>query len=594
MTRRGGRPRPATRDSVSPRRVTVMFVATVLACLLLLARMVDLQVLRGAALERLALRQQLESVQIPGRRGLIVDRMGRPLAMNVPVDSVYAVPRAIEDPDAFARRVAPVLGLTATDVRKRLGRGGPYFAWLARRLPVTVAPALAALHLGNAVGIVPETRRAYPNGALAGSVIGFVGVDDVGLAGLELAYDRMLRGASGLGTADRDAIGRELVQTLRIVTPPRDGDTLVLTLDEVVQHIAERELSREIRQVHAWDGVAIVMNPETGAILALAAVPSFDPGHYETAAPALWKNRAVADLYEPGSTFKLILAAAAIASGAVSPSDRFRDPGQIRLAGVTIHDAERSEHFDALSLSDIVKYSSNVGAAQVATRIGKRTYNAYIRQFGFGRPTGIDLPGEAAGIIRPLREWRGPTLQNIGFGQGISVTPIQLLVAAASMATRGMEVRPHLVAVVRDAGDHVVATPDDTAPHRVIAPAVAAQVLDMMRQVVAGGTGVKAQIPGYTVAGKTGTAQRPSPAGGYEPSAYVASFVGVVPASNPALAILVVVDRPHGVYYGGDVAAPVFREIARQTLWYLHVPPVHPDAMAAAPALNPAPATGGH
>jgi len=578
MTRRSGRPRPVARDGVSPRRITFVFVVCILACLLLIGRMVDLQVVRGAALGRLALDQQLESMQIPAQRGLIVDRIGRPLAMDVAADSVYAVPRAIEDPDVFAARVAPVLGLSTKVVRDRLKSGGPYFAWLGRRFPVTVAPALAALHLGNAVGIVPEARRAYPNGTLAGSVIGFVGVDDAGLAGLELTYDRFLRGTDGVGTADRDAIGRELVQTLRIVTPPRDGDTLVLTVDEVIQHVAERELQREIDQVGASDGVAIVMNPQTGAILALVALPSFDPGHYQTAPAALWKNRAVADVYEPGSTFKLVLAAAAVASHAISPDDRFRDPGQIRINGATIHDAERSEHFDALSLGDIVKYSSNVGAAQVATRVGKATFDAYIRQFGFGRATGIDLPGEASGIIRPLREWLGPTLQNIGFGQGISVTAIQLLVAASSLATGGMEVRPHLVAVIRDGAGHVVATPDDAAPHRVISPGVAGQVLAMMRQVVVGGTGVKAQIPGYTVAGKTGTAQAPDPAGGYKPGAYVASFVGVVPADNPVLAILVVVDRPHGVYYGGDVAAPVFREIARQALWYLRVPPASPVA----------------
>jgi len=590
MTPRSGRPRPAARDGVSAWRVTAVFVVWAFACLCLLGRMVDVQVIRGGALQRLALRQQLESVQIPGRRGLIVDRVGRPLAMNVEVDSVYAVPRAIDDPEAFAARVAPVLGLPPTAVVRRLKSGGPFFAWLARRRPMAVAHALTALGLGRAVGIVPEARRDYPNGPLAGSVIGFTGTDDAGLAGLELADDRFLRGASGLGTADRDAIGRELVQTLRIVTPPRDGATVVLTLDEVIQHIAERELQQAIDQTTADGGVAIVMNPQTGAILALAALPSFDPGQYQKAPAALWKNRAVADLYEPGSTFKLILAAAAIASHTITPDDRFRDPGQIRINGATIHDAEKSEHFDALSLTDIIKYSSNVGAAQVATRLGKSTYDAYIRRFGFGSPTGIDLPGEASGIIRPIRQWLGPTLQNIAFGQGISVTPIQLLVAASSLATDGMEVRPHLVAVVRDATGHVVATPDDVAPHRVISAGVAGQVLAMMRQVVAGGTGVKAQIPGYSVAGKTGTAQKPSPTGGYESGGYVASFVGVVPASNPVLAILVVVDRPHGVYYGGDVAAPVFREIARQALWYMRVPPTAPIAVS---ETAQAPAAGG-
>jgi len=590
MTPRNGRPQPAARDGVTPRRVTFLFVVWILAFAVLLARMVNLQIVRAGALERIARGQQQESVQIPGRRGVIVDQAGRPLAINVEVDSVYAVPRAIGDPGSFARRVAPALGLAPKEVTTRLARGGAYFAWLARRQPTTVVETLRGFGLGDAIGVVPESKRDYPSGPLAASALGFAGVDDVGLAGLELEYDRQLRGASGVGDADRDAIGRELMQTLRIVTPPRDGDTLVLTLDEVIQHIAERELARAVDHAQALGGVAIVMEPRTGAILGLATLPSFDPNQYQQAAPALWNNRAVADLYEPGSTFKLVLAAAAIASHAVSPEDRFTDPGQIRINGSVIHDAERSEHFDSLSLGDIVRYSSNVGAAQVATRVGKATYAHYIRAFGFGRPTGIDLPGEAAGLVRPISQWLGPTLQNIGFGQGISVTPIQLLVAASAMATDGLAAHPHLVAVVRDAAGRTVATPGDVPPHRVISADVAGQVLAMMRQVVVAGTGVQAQIPGYDVAGKTGTAQKPSPTGGYEPGGYVASFVGVVPTAKPMLAILVIVDHPHGAIYGGDVAAPAFREIARQALWYLRVPPADPAAgqAAAGAAAQPA------
>ena len=552
---------------------------------LLFLRMVDLQIVRAGPLGRLAVRQQLESLRLPGRRGQIVDRDGRPLAINVEVDSVYAVPNVIDDPAAFARAVGPVLGLSSREVTTRLRRGGAYFAWLARRRPAGVADRLRALDLGDAVGIVPESRRAYPAGSLAANVLGFAGTDDAGLAGLELQYDRVLRGTGGIETADRDAIGRELVQTQRIVTAPRDGATLVLTIDEVIQHIAEREVARAVKESHARAGLAIVMDPEAGGILALAATPSFDPNRYQDAPPRLWKSPAVADVYEPGSTFKLILAAAALESHAVTPADRWTDPGKIRINGFTIHDAEPNEHFDSLSLSDIVKYSSNVGAAQVATRLGKDKMYAYIRQFGFGRPTGIDLPGEAAGLIRPVARWFGPSLQNIAFGQGVSVTPIQLLAAVSSLATDGLAVRPHVVAVIRDAAGRTVATPGDALErHRVIEAGVAAQVLAMMREVVHGGTGVKAKVEGYTVAGKTGTAQRPAEgSGGYEPGAYVASFVGVVPVPSPRLAILVVVDQPRGVYFGGDVAAPVFREIARQALWYLRVPPDEMPQAAEAP-----------
>ena len=572
---------------VPPVRLAALAVAWIVAFAILAVRMVDLQVVRAGALGRLAVRQQLASLQLPGRRGLIVDRAGRPLAINVEVDSVYAVPRAIDDPDAFARAVAPVLGLPPVEVRARLGRGGPYFAWLARRRPADVAGRVRALNLGDAAGIVAESRRAYPAATLAANVLGFTGTDDAGLAGLELQYDRLLRGTGGVEVADRDAIGRELVQTQRIVTPPRDGATLVLTIDEVIQHIAERELARAVLRARARAGLAIVMDPETGALLALAAAPSFDPNRYQDAPPARWKSPAVADVYEPGSTFKLILAAAALDSHAVTLDDRWTDPGKIRINGVTIHDAEPTEHFDSLGLADIVKYSSNVGAAQVATRLGKDAMYAYIRQFGFGRPTGVDLPGEVAGLVRPVPQWFGPTLQNVAFGQGISVTPIQLLVAASSFGTDGLAVRPHVVAVVRDASGRAIATPGDGGRRRVIDAGVAAQVLAMMQEVVRAGTGVKAQVEGYAVAGKTGTAQRPGPSGGYEPGAYVASFVGLVPVPSPRLAILVVVDEPRGMYFGGDVAAPVFHEIARQALWYLRVPPE--DAPQAALTQGPPP-----
>lgn len=573
MKRPTARTVPGARAGVSRARVTVLCLAWILAFALLLVRMVDLQVIHAARLQRLALLQQTQSVRFPGHRGLIVDRVGRPLAENVEAQSVYAVPRAIADAGVFARRVGPVLGLPPSDVRARLRRGGPYFAWLARGLPASALRSLRGLDLGESIGVVPEPRRAYPAGRLAASVIGFTGLDGKGLAGLELQYDRLLRGAGGVGTADRDAVGRELIQTQRIVTPPRDGNTLVLTLDEVVQHIAERELGRALDRTGARGGVAIVMDPQTGDLLAIASLPSFDPNNYESAPPALWRDAAIAGVYEPGSTFKVILAAAALSSRVVSPQDRFSDPGRIRINGFTIRDAEPVGHRPALDLSDIVVFSSNVGAAQVATRLGKAVFYDYIRQFGFGQPTGIDLPGEAAGIIRPASQWREPSLQTIAFGQGISVTPIQLLVAAAALATHGLAVTPHVVGVVRDPGGHVVATPGDLLPRRVIEPDVADRVLAMMRDVVQKGTGTRAQIDGYAVAGKTGTAQRPSPTGGYDRHAYIASFVGVVPAASPRLAILVVVDGPRGAYAGGEVAAPIFQEIARQVLWYLHAPP---------------------
>ena len=572
MTSRAKTSAPGAPPGASRWRLIVVLVVWIASFTVLLGRLIDLQIVRAPSLQRLATRQQLESLKLPGRRGEIVDRAGRRLAVNVAADSVYAVPRAILNPVAFARATAPALGLTTAEVELRLRRGGAHFAWLARRQPPETIEAVRALHLGDAIGILPETRRVYPAGSLAASVIGFAGLDGSGLAGLELQYDDILRGVEGVGLAHRDAIGRELVQTQRILTPPRDGATLVLTLDEVIQHIVERELGRAVQATKAQGGTAIVMEPSTGAILALAAYPSFDPNRFQAVAPALWKDGAVADVYEPGSTFKLILAAAALSSHVVSPEERFPDPGKIRMNGATIHDAEPPEH-SPLTLGEIVKYSSNVGAAQVATRLGKDRFYRYILRFGFGHPTGIDLPGEAAGIIRPISQWFGPSLQNIGFGQGISTTPIQLLVAASAFATHGLAVHPHVVEAIRDPAGHTLDTPGNLPPHPIIEPEVADRVLTMMREAVKGGTGTQARLPGYVVAGKTGTAQRPGPRGGYEAGAYVASFVGVVPVPSPRIAILVIVDRPRGVYFGGDVAAPAFREIAQQVLWYLRVPP---------------------
>ncbi len=568
-------PKPATGGpdpGIARWRILAVFAAWIAVFALLGARLFDIQVFHAHTLQRLAIRQQLESLRLPGRRGMILDRTGARLGVNVEADSIYAVPRVIPDPAAFAREVAPPLHLPPAEVLARLRRGGPYFAWLARRQPPETIEAVRALQLGDAVGILPETRRAYPARTLAASLIGFTGLDDTGLAGLELQYNGTLHGVEGIGTAHRDAIGRELVQTERIVAPPRDGNTLVLTIDQVVQHIAERELGRAVTGAGAQGGVAIVMDPQTGSILALATAPTFDPNRFQAAPPGRWKNRAVADVYEPGSTFKLILVAAALSSHAVAPDETYPDPGKIRINGATIHDAEPPKH-PTVTLAEIVKYSSNVGAAQVATRVGKDRLIAYIRRFGFGRPTGIDLPGEVSGIIRPVGQWYGPSLQNIGFGQGISVTPMQLIVAASAFGTRGMAVHPHIVEAIRDPAGHTIATPGNIPPHQVIEPEVADRVLAMMREVVEGGTGTKARLEGYPGAGKTGTAQRPGARGGYEPGAYVSSFVGVVPVPGPRLAILVVVDRPRGVYFGGDVAAPVFREIARQVLWYLRVPP---------------------
>ncbi len=553
------------------RRIVVLFVLLFVAQGLLLGRLVYIQGTQAGHLQRLALNQQLEAFPLPIQRGRIFDRTGRPLVTNVEAESVFAVPRAIPDPRAFARRVAPLLQLDPQEVERRL-EPGLYFVWLRRKVSPRTAAALRALRLDGQVGFVREERRAYPNGTLAAHLLGFVGVDNQGLAGVELAYDAILRGRPGRAVTGRDAVGRPLVETQRLAAPPVDGADLVLTIDQVVQHIAERELQRAVQESGAARGTVLAIDPRTGEVLALAAVPAFDPAAFQRVAPQRWINRAISEVYEPGSTFKVITAAAALDAGRVTLAERFDCSPSLQVGAHRIRDVHRY-CTTTQTLTDIIRYSSNVGAAQVAGRLGREMFYHYIRRFGFGAPTGIDLPGEARGIMRPPQEWLGPSLQTIGFGQGISTTPLQLLVAASALANGGLLVRPHVVRMVRDREGRLLQGVSTPPGQRVIAAEVAAAVLRMMVRAVEDGTGKLAAVPGYVVAGKTGTAQIPAPQGGYLAGRYISSFLGFAPIPHPRLAILVVLEEPRGAYFGGTVAAPVFRAIAEGALWYLRVPP---------------------
>lgn len=538
---------------------------------LLLVRLVQLQVVRADDLGTLAQRQQLATIALEPHRGRLLDRQGRPLAINVESTSIYAVPSLITDRPAFAARIAPALGRSPEEVVRRLA-GGRYFVWLARKVPPQTIAQVKVLGLGEQIGFRVEDRRAYPNGTLAAHLLGFVGIDNQGLAGVELAYDRTLRGKAGEAVAAHDGLGRILIETQRTVEAPQDGADLLLTIDQVVQHIAERELDAAMRRTQARRGSVLVMDPRTGELLALALRPAFDPNSGPQARPDLWLNRAIAEVYEPGSTFKIVTAAAALDADLVSSDDIFICEGFLRVGNHTIRDAQGRRH-GRVTLGDIIKNSCNVGAAQVATRLGKATFYRYIRAFGFGTPTGVDLPGEVAGLVPPPAAWLGPGLQTIGFGQGVSVTALQLLTAATVLANDGVMVRPHVVRGIRDREGRTTEVIDREVGRRAVGPATASAVRQMLITAVREGSGAQARIAGHEVAGKTGTAQKPSPAGGYDPGRYVASFLGLVPAGDPRLAILVILDEPRGAYFGGEIAAPVFREVAAQTLWYLRIPP---------------------
>lgn len=548
-------------------------VVVLLALAALAARLVQVQVLMADRLREMAMRQQIAALTLDPHRGRIFDRNGRPLAVNVETTSIYAVPSLIPDPRAFAARIAPAVGEPAAGIERRMAASGKYFAWVARKVSPQVVARVKALGLAEQIGFLAEDRRAYPNGPLAAHVLGFVGIDNQGLGGVELAYDQLIRGHTGRAVAERDGVGRILVETRRVVEAPEDGADLVLTIDQVIQHIAERELDRALERTRARNGLVLVVDPVSGDMLALAIRPAFDPNAGGSARPERWLNRALAVTYEPGSTFKVFTAAAALESGAVSPDERFMCSTALRVPGNhVIRNAERVRP-GLQTVSDAVKNSCNTAIAQIATKVGKDRFDRYLRGFGFGRLTGVDLPGEVPGLVPPPSSWLGPGLQTIGFGQGVGVTALQLLTASTAFVNEGRPVRPHILRAVRDAEGRVIRAVGAESLSPAVSPQTAAAVLKMMTRVVAEGTGTLAAVEGYVAAGKTGTAQKPSATGGYAPGRYIASFLGIVPADDPKLAVVVVLDEPQGIYYGGAVAAPVFREVASQTLWYLRIPP---------------------
>ncbi|MGH2425559.1 MAG: peptidoglycan D,D-transpeptidase FtsI family protein [bacterium] len=553
------------------RRRTSWVLALTLASLgTLMLRLIDMQIRQGPRLRTLAAQQAIRIIDLPSQRGVIYDRRGRPLAVNVPARSIFADPSLIMNAAATAERLAPLVGVSAEDLRKRL-ISPRRFVWIARRADDEVAARVRALRLPG-IRTVREDRRVYPSGPLAGAVLGFTGTDNQGLAGMELTYESVLAGRAGQMRLVIDALGRELTGTERVITPVRDGRSVLLTIDAVIQHIVERELTAAVRESAARRGIALVMDPRSGEMLAVATAPAFDPSRPDLHRPDRWRNPAISDLYEPGSTFKVILAAAALESGAIGAEERFAVPEALTVSGHTIREAEpHPDRPKVQTLSDMLTYSSNVGAAIVGARLGKTRMVLALDRFGFGRPTGIDLPGEAAGLVRPTREWYGPSLQTIGFGQGISVTPLQLLVAASALANNGVALRPRVARVIRSSEGGVEPVPPDPG-RQVVSQKTAQAVMAMLRRAVAAGTGRKAAVEGYEVAGKTGTAEKPGP-GGYARGKYVASFVGFAPVGAPRIAVLILLDEPQGRFYGGEVAAPVFARMASQILYRLGVPP---------------------
>src|SRR6185436_12389493 len=413
----------------------------------------------------------------------------------------------------------------------------------------------------------------YPQHGIAAQVLGYAGVDNHGLSGLELALDKPLAGRPGRETLVRDPLGHVLDSI--VSRPALNGSDVTLTIDHNIQGAADQVLRQTVEKWHAKDGTAIVLDPHTGAVLAMAVAPGYDANNFPGVSRDAQRNRAVTDTYEPGSTFKLVTVAGALSSGLVTPQEKFTLPYQIQVADRRIHDAE-PRGTETMSVAQILAKSSNVGAITLAELLGKNRLASWISRFGFGHPTGIDFPGESQGIVLPVDKWSGSTIGNVPIGQGIAVTPMQMASAYAAIANGGVWTRPHLVERVGDG------LPKPVARHRIVTRWIAGELTSMLQNVVLDGTGTLAQIPGYHVAGKTGTAAKPDRQGGYSNLKYVASFVGFAPATRPRIVVLVAVDEPQGAIWGGVVAAPAFKEIAQQTLQYLSAPPDAPGQVATA------------
>jgi cell division protein FtsI (penicillin-binding protein 3)/stage V sporulation protein D (sporulation-specific penicillin-binding protein) len=554
------------KPAATNRRIVLLAGLFVALLAVALGRAVWLQAVKGPELAAMALRQHRETVVVPAARGTIFDRNGEPLAIGEQATTVYANPRQVDRPRDLTLAAGRALAVEPAVVYPQLVDRTRGFVYVARKADPLKVEELEKLGFAG-LGFYPEELRTYPQGPVAAQVLGFAGLDNKGLEGLERSLESVLAGRPGSQTVVKDPFGRALdVVSTKQETP---GKNVRLTLDHQIQADAEAVLQETVRRWGARAASAIVMDPHTGAILAMAVAPRFNANRFPTTRPDRRRNRAVTDTYEPGSTFKLVTVAAALQEGIVGSSTSFRLPSALKVSDRVIREAH-TRGTQRMTVRQIVEYSSNIGTITIAQRLGAGRLSSWISRFGFGEPTGIDFPGESSGFALPLDRWSGSTIGTVPIGHGIAVTPIQMARAYAAIANGGLLVRPRLVE--RMDGRTVARA----KKRRVVSRAVSEQMLSMLRGVVLEGTGTEAAIPGYTVAGKTGTAAKIEANGRYSTSRYVASFVGLVPATKPRLVVMVMVDEPHGNIYGGVVAAPAFREIARFNLQHLEVPPDAP------------------
>lgn len=529
--------------------------------------------------------------QLQSSRGTIYDRNGKQLAFSITVQSLYVDPGMLNvSPEEAAKELAPALGMTESELASKFGRKGTRFVWVERIMdPDKTAKVKAIIKAGGyeGFGFVDESKRYYPNNALLANVLGFVGIDGKGLDGLEKSLDDKIRGGVNRQVLLMDARGNPILHSTTAPYLEKEGKSVYLTIDESIQFFAERALDRAMASTKAKGGIVIVMDPKTGGILAMVNRPSYDPNHFGKATENEFKNRAVVDIYEPGSTFKPIIAATALGAKTYRTDTVWHDPGEVWASGHAIRNWD-DESYGDVRMVDILKFSINTGFAHVGLLTGGDTLTAYAKKFGFGKATGIELPGEGAGILFQPEDMRSIDVATMSIGQGIAVTPLQMVQAYSALANGGKMVKPHLISSIvnpdgsidKDIKTEIVGEP--------VSKEVADTVKDMMEKEVSEGGGGNARVPGYHIGGKTGTAQKIDPIhGGYLKNQYIASFCGFGPTEDPRAICLVVLDDPRGTYYGGLVAAPVFSEIMGQTMRYLGIHALEEAPVTTLPETNP-------
>ncbi len=570
--------------------IAVTMFLLLAAIVALVGRIAWVQFVEGRQLTEKSRTQLRDSKLLQSPRGTIYDRGGRELAISSLRKSLYVNPREFnKEPAAMAARLAPILDMKVETVRDRLLAGGS-FVWLKRTLEPEAAQKIVDLIKAENIrglNFIEESKRYYPNDGLAAQVLGFVGTDDVGLSGIEMALDKTIKGELVKQAVDTDSYGIPILRSSVMFKPVKQGKSVYLTIDSAIQFIVEQSLDKVMARTQARGATVIIMNPRNGEVLAMASRPGFDPNRFYRYGAGEWKNRAVSVIYEPGSTFKAVVAAAALQEKAIGINERFVDKGYIEVSGRRIKNWS-GDSYGTVPLADVIKNSINTSFVQIGLRLGAERLNNYARAFGFGQATDIELPGEEEGLLFKSQDMRDSDVATMAIGQSIAVTPLQLLTAVAAIANDGVLVKPYIIKEVYNADGSLASATPTQRVRQVISPETAKLLTGLMEKVISEGGGKRAAVKGYRFAGKTGTAERlKESGGGYEAGRYIASFVGFGPTEDPQVAALVVIDDPVGAYYGGEIAAPVFGEIMNQVMRYLTIRPHNAAELASVPAARP-------